>query len=106
MCTNHRYNPMYIKKIYSLPHTYSGDTPFPYWAIYKNSKLTISNRVHACVATLSFGNPAWLFTKSPRAGLLDRVGAGDIKEQPVRIDIPRLQKDKAEMIAFVKQVLG
>lgn len=100
--TEHRYNPVLLKKIYSLPNTFSSDIPHPYWAIYKNSALTISNRVHACVATLSFGNPAWLFTKSPRAFLLDRVGAKDIKSKPTTIDLNKLQQEKDNLIQFVK----
>lgn len=100
--TEHRYNPIFLKKVYSLPNTFASDVPYPYWAIYKNSALTISNRVHACVATLSFGNPAWLFTNSPRAFLLDRVGAKDIKLKPTTIDLDMLQKEKENLIQFVR----
>lgn len=103
--TEHRYNPVLMKKIYSLPNTFSSDIPHPYWAIYKNSKLTISSRVHACVATLSFGNPAWLFTKSPRAYLLDRVGAKGIKTGPTFIDQARLLEEKDLLIDFIKSSL-
>lgn len=104
--TDHRYNPVFLKKIYALPNTFSSDIPHPYWAIYKNSALTISNRVHACVATLSFGNPAMLFTKSPRSFLLDRVGANDIKSKPVKIDLDVLQLEKENMINFIKETIS
>lgn len=100
--TDHRYNPVFLRRIYSHPNTISSDVPFPYWAVYKNSKLTISNRVHACVATLSFGNPAWLFSKSPRSYLLDRVGANTIKAQPTRIDLQRLAEEKKNLIEYVQ----
>lgn len=103
--TEHRYNPVLIKKIYSLPNTFSSDVPHPYWSIYKNSQLTISSRVHACVATLSFGNPAWLFTKSPRAYLLDRVGASTIKTGPTMINLDFLDSEKEQLISFVKNNL-
>lgn len=100
--TDHRYNPIFLKKVYSLPNTIASDIPYPYWAVYKNSALTISNRVHACVATLSFGNPAWLFSKSPRAFLLDRVGATTIKKGPTTIDLVKLNEEKNNLIQFVK----
>lgn len=103
--TEHRYNPVLLKKIYSLPNTFSSDIPHPYWAIYKNSQLTISSRVHACVATLSFGNPAWLFTKSPRAYLLDRVGASTIKTGPTWVNSDLLDYEKEQLIAFIKNNL-
>lgn len=103
--TEHRYNPVLMKKIYSLPNTFSSDVPQPYWSIYKNSQLTISSRVHACVATLSFGNPAWLFTKSPRAYLLDRVGASTIKTGPTLVNSDLLDSEKDQLIAFVKNNL-
>lgn len=100
--TDHRYNPVILKRIYRYPNTIASDIPEPYWAAYKNTKLTISNRVHACVATLSFGNPAWLFTKSPRSYLLDRVGVTDIRKGPVSIPIDYLAEEKARMVEFIK----
>lgn len=100
--TDHRYNPVVLKKIYKSPNTYSGDVPYSYLQIYKNTEITFSNRVHACVATLAFGNKAMLFTKSPRAYLLDRVKAHGIKEKPVSIDLGLLQKEKDDLINFIK----
>ena len=47
---DHRYNPAIPRKIYSKPNTFSADIPEGYLSIYKSSKLTVSNRVHACVA--------------------------------------------------------
>lgn len=100
--TEHRYNPIFLKKIYCYPNTIASDIPHPYWAAYKNTKLTISNRVHACVATLSFGNSAFLFTKSPRSYLLDRIGASDIKKGPVTLEKDRLTEEKENLIEFVR----
>lgn len=100
--TDHRYNPAILKRIYRYPNTIASDIPEPYWAAYKNTKLTISNRVHACVATLSFGNPAWLFTKSPRSYLLDRVGVTDIRRGPITVSTDYLADEKLKMIDFIK----
>ena len=47
---DHRFNPYSRKKIYSDKNTFAMDVPGGYLIAYANSKLTLSNRVHACVA--------------------------------------------------------
>jgi hypothetical protein len=99
--TDHRYNPFLMLKSYRSPNTYVGDIPHTYLSIYANSQLTISNRVHACVATVSYGNPAMLFTRSPRAYLLKRLGLDGIKDQPQRVDLAFLRREKAALISWL-----
>lgn len=103
--TDHRYNPFLMKKNYRASNIYSGDVPYSYLNIYANSDLTISNRVHACVATVSYGNPAMLFTRSPRAYLLKRLGLDKIKDQPQRVDLAFLADEKAKLIEWLRQRL-
>ncbi|MFK7759589.1 MAG: polysaccharide pyruvyl transferase family protein [Phycisphaerales bacterium] len=99
--TDHRYNPFLMKKNYRAPMMYSGDVPYSYLNIYANSDLTISNRVHACVATVAYGNPAMLFTRSPRAYLLKRLGLDKIKDEPQRVDLGFLRDEKNALIAWL-----
>lgn len=99
--TDHRYNPFLMLKSYRSPNTYVGDIPHTYLSIYANSQLTISNRVHACVATVSYGNPAMLFTRSPRAYLLKRLGLERIKDRPQRVDLAFLRREKAALISWL-----
>ncbi len=99
--TDHRYNPFLMLKSYRSPNTYVGDIPHTYLSIYANSQLTISNRVHACVATVSYGNPAMLFTRSPRAYLLKRLGLEGIKDRPQRVDLAFLRREKAALISWL-----
>lgn len=103
--TDHRYNPFLMKKNYRASNIYSGDVPYSYLNIYANADLTISNRVHACVATVSYGNPAMLFTRSPRAYLLKRLGLDKIKDQPQRVDLAFLADEKAKLIDWLRQRL-
>lgn len=84
--TDHRFNPYFGKKIYSNPNSFGMDTPAGYLLLYANSKLTLSNRVHANVATLSYGNKAMYFSNSKRAKLLDRVNLGDIYNKPMMLN--------------------
>lgn len=99
--TDHRYNPFLMKKNYRAPMMYTGDVPHSYLNIYANADLTISNRVHACVATVAYGNPAMLFTRSPRAYLLKRLGLDRIKDEPQRVDLGFLRDEKNKLIAWL-----
>jgi hypothetical protein len=104
--TDHRFHPHYRRKIYSQANTLCSDIPYGYLDIYANSKLTFSDRVHACAVTLAFGHPAMLFVKSTRCGLLDRVGAGEISKKPVSIDMAALAKEKEELVSWLKSKLS
>ncbi len=99
--TDHRYNPFLPSKTYHNPNTYAGDVPFTYLNMYGHSTLTLSNRVHACVATVSYGNPAMLFSNTPRAYLLKRLGLDAIRERPQRIDMGFLLHEKAALIGWL-----
>jgi len=98
----HRTNPHMTYKIYQHPNAVCSDEPWTYFTVYANSALTLADRVHACVATLAYGNPAMLFTPSPRAALFERVGAGDIKKRPVSLDMAWLESQRQEQVAWLK----
>ena len=59
---------------FSHPNSFMSFNLLSYLALYKSAEFTISDRVHSCAASLAFGRPARLFTKSPRAGIFDRLG--------------------------------
>lgn len=98
----HRTNPHMTYKIYQHPNAICSDEPWTYFTIYANSALTLADRVHACVATLAYGNPAMLFTPSPRAHLFARVGAEDIKQRPVRLDTDRLETERVKEVEWLR----
>jgi hypothetical protein len=98
----HRVNPHMTYKIYQHPNAVCSDEPWTYFTIYANAALTLADRVHACVATLAYGNPAMLFTPSPRAALFERVGAGNIKKHPVALDMDWLEAQRQEQVAWLK----
>ena len=99
--TDHRLNPIIKQKVYCSPNTFSHDIWEPYASIYSGTKLTLTNRVHAGVATLAYGNPARLFAKTGRKALLDRVGAGDIGSKIITIDQAMLSREKAALAEFI-----
>ena len=101
--TDHRFHPHFRTKIYSQNNSFCADIPYGYINLYANASVTFSDRVHACAVTLAFGNSAMLFSKTNRVGLLERVGAVDICEKPIKIDLEKLQKEKERMINWLEE---
>lgn len=97
----HRFFPHMTRKIYRHPGAFCSDEPWTYASVYANSETTLSDRVHACVATLAYGNPAMLFTPSPRAALFERLGLGDIKNRPVSLDPGLLEEAKSAQLRWL-----
>lgn len=101
-----RVNPHMTHKIYQHANAIATDEPWTYFTIYANTKLTLADRVHACVATLAYGNPAMLFTPSPRAKLFERLGLNDIKKKPVSLDMDYLEMERQAELDFLKDALN
>lgn len=51
--------------------------PLIYLSLYRGTSLTISNRLHAVLPTISFGKPAAYVGRTPRNGALERLGIRD-----------------------------
>ncbi|MDA3959513.1 MAG: polysaccharide pyruvyl transferase family protein [Planctomycetota bacterium] len=69
----HKTNPMIRSWVYRNPQTHASDEPYSYLTLYSNAALTITDRVHAAVATLAYGRPAIFLGATKRSALLDRV---------------------------------
>jgi polysaccharide pyruvyl transferase WcaK-like protein len=104
--TDHRFNPMLQRKVYEAPNSFASDTPYGYLNIYANARAVISCRVHACVATLAFGNPALFVYRTPRAKLLERVGVTDIKNEFCTLSPAYLKEEKQDMKNFIGDALA
>jgi Polysaccharide pyruvyl transferase len=98
----HRFNPHMSYKIYQHPNAVASDEPWTYFTIYANSRLTLADRVHACVITLAYGKPAMLFTPSPRSVLFERIGCGDIRDRPVSLDPGQLEDERQKELAWLQ----
>lgn len=102
--TDHRFHPHFRRKIYRQKDSFVADLPYGYLNLYANAALTLSDRVHACAATLAFGNSAMLFAKTERDGLLERVGAGDVCMRPVKLDQEKLQQEKSAQVNWLREL--
>ena len=100
----HKY-PKMIKEYYGQENTLVSDVPDDYLNVYANAESTVSDRVHACVATYAFGNPARLVHETKRASLFERIGIDSISEEFVEPDLDRLQEEKKEQIDFMSEIL-
>lgn len=80
------------------------DYPLDYLFIYKNVAETHSDRVHACIPTLSFGHKAQLYSDSPRISLFENVGIDieEMKMKPISLDQSRLKDLQDKQIEFLK----
>jgi hypothetical protein len=84
------------------PMTLVSDVPEDYLTVYSQSKITYSDRVHACVATLAYGNEARLFSKTPRKALFDRVGAQNVTKEIVKLEQGHFKEMKQKQVAHAK----
>ncbi len=80
----HRTNPHLPLLLYGEANCVASDEPYTYLTVYANTALTLSDRVHACVASMAYGNEAMLFNpRTKRASLFDAVGAASIGTRPI-----------------------
>jgi len=104
--TDHRYTPIIKQKTFRYPNVMVNDTPYPYFEVYGNAKLILSNRLHACIIGLSYGNPVMLFSESPRLRLIERLNLEGIKDHPVRLDLAALESEKQQMRLFLMEKIN
>ena len=101
--TDHRFHPHFRSKIYQRENSFVSDLPFGYLNLYANAEFVLSDRVHACAVALAYGRRAMLFAQTKRAGLLKRVGAYDISERLVELDMYKLDQEKENQINWLRQ---
>ncbi len=98
----HRSNPHIPAKIYRGPNSFAWDEPYTYLTAYANSETTISDRVHACVATLAYGGKAMLHNPiTKRHALFAAAGAEDIAERPVSVDLDFIDRKYRETVDYL-----
>ena len=80
------------------------DNPMDYLLLYRNASEVYSDRVHACIPTLAFGNKARLFSNSPRIALFENAKNPDVRERLVSIEgFSKEMQDK--QIAFLHFII-
>lgn len=100
----HRVNPHITPKVYKRRNAIASDEPWTYFTVYANAELTVSDRVHACVATLAYGGKAILFTPSPRARLFEALGLGEIRNKVVSLAPEILAEAQESELNFLRNI--
>ena len=78
------------------------NSSYDYLILYSHAKEVHSDRVHACVPTLAFGNPCRLYNKTLRANLFEKVCIGNITKEICRINnISKLQRKQVDILSQV-----
>ena len=98
----HQISYRYSYELFTKKNVYVSEVPDGYLNLYKNTSLNITDRVHSAVASLAFGRPTRLFTKSKRADLFDRVDAHTVKERITYINKNKLIDEKEKLKARFK----
>jgi hypothetical protein len=93
-------------RLFFKENTFVSQTPYGYLNLYRNTSLTITDRLHAAVATLAYGNPARLYIKSKRPHLLNRIGAEESMSGVFSLDPQALAVEKNAYIEWMSNVLG
>lgn len=75
-----------------------------YLHLYAGADTVSSDRVHACVAALAYGNKAHLIDETPRAHLFAVVGADGIRQGPVALSPDVLHAKKQRHLAALRSV--
>ncbi|MFM8314132.1 MAG: polysaccharide pyruvyl transferase family protein [Deltaproteobacteria bacterium] len=98
------------KRYLAKPDTLVSDVPEDYLTLYSQVTETYADRVHACVATLAYGNKARLYSSTPRKALFSKVGVPEITEKICKLDMGKLKDLKAKQIIqtrkFVEELVG
>jgi polysaccharide pyruvyl transferase WcaK-like protein len=90
------------KAIFFRENILSAFNSDPYLNLYKNANLTVTDRLHAAVVTLCFGNKACLLLNSNRTRLLDRAGVSKCINNIFQIDSKHLSDEKEKQLKFIK----
>lgn len=89
-------------KYTSKEGTLVSDVPEDYLTLYANCEVTYSDRVHACIASLAYGNGAKLFSDTPRKALFNKVGIPTITNEVVRLDQQKIEILKNQQVELTK----
>jgi hypothetical protein len=92
---------------FRAPNSYVSSNPLHYLALYKSARFTVSDRVHACVASLAFGRPAKLLFHDNRCSLFDRVGLdAEARKGFMQLDPAVLQREQQALEQYLVEQLG
>jgi len=92
------------KNWFKRKNTYISDIPYDYLNIYANCREIYSDRVHACIAGLTFGKKVKLYSSTPRARLFTKVGCKNIQKELVSLNTDYLSLLKQKQTDYLRSL--
>lgn len=77
--------------------------PLVYLGVYKGTSLTVSNRLHAVLPTLSFGRPAAYIGATARNGALERLGLQNHQDNLLTLEHSALQNEYDALVDALRR---
>lgn len=91
---------------FTNPNTFAAYTPYGYLNLYRNARFTITDRLHASVVTMAYGNPAYLYLRSKRGYLLKSAGIEYDHGKRLTVDPTYLAERKASVVRFISETIA
>ena len=87
------------------PNTLLSELPYDYINLYANANSVFTERVHACIVALAYGNKAILYSKTPRKSLFKEVFGYDVdmQEKLQSLDMKKFREKKRTVLKTVKK---
>ncbi|MGQ3410828.1 polysaccharide pyruvyl transferase family protein [Natrinema sp. LN54] len=90
--------------LFEAENVFVSDQVADYLFLYANADVVRSDRIHACLPALTYGNRAQFYFDTPRANLFDRVPIdGDVTSEPVRFDMDELEREKDAQVEALEE---
>ncbi|QCW05074.1 polysaccharide pyruvyl transferase family protein [Natrinema pallidum] len=93
-------------KLFNKENVFVSDSLRDYLFLYANTRVTHSDRIHACVPTLAYGNRAQFWFDTPRGTLFEKVLDEDIQDKPVSVDQSLLKRAKQEQVEALQSIIS
>lgn len=93
------------RHIFHKCNSFADYEPQSYLHLYANTEFTLTDRLHAAVATLAFGRPAHLALRSNRVRLLDSAGCGDALSGFVCANLDQLGEMKERQLDWLRSAI-
>ncbi|ELZ14077.1 hypothetical protein C477_21195 [Haloterrigena salina JCM 13891] len=91
---------------YKEDNIFVSDSIKDYLFFYSNANVTHSDRIHACLPTLAYGNKAKFWFDTPRGALFDKVLDEDIHTNQVRLDEDKVDRLKSEQVEAIQNIVS
>lgn len=89
---------------YAKTNSFLSYNPLSYLSLYRGTSLTISNRIHAVLPTLSYGKPAMYFGKEKRDALFSRLGLKSHVNTKLTLSEDFIESEYEAYLSFIRNI--